>query len=230
MVVIPALNEEASIARVVGEIPSDFISEVIVVDNGSTDGTSAIAREAGATVLREPKRGYGYACMRGIAHAVTQGASIIVFLDGDYSDFPREIPSIVEPIRSEGFDMVIGSRLLGRRERGAMVPHAIAGNRIATFLIGLLWGYWYTDLGPFRAVRSDAMERLAMTDTTYGWTVEMQIRAAMLGLRVKEVPVRYRKRIGRSKISGTLRGALLASAKITWTILRYRFARQPAPR
>jgi glycosyltransferase involved in cell wall biosynthesis len=224
VVIIPAFNEERSIGHVLGSIPRGAVSEIIVVDNGSTDRTSAVARDAGATVLLEPRRGYGHACLRGIAHARTKQPAIVAFLDGDFSDYPEELPLLLAPIEEEGYDLVIGSRMKGEREPGAMLPQAVVGNVIATFLIRLFWGYRFTDLGPFRAVRSGALERMRMNDPTYGWTVDMQIKAARLDLRCTEVPVRYRKRVGDSKVTGTLAGTVKASLKIPYTIFKYLFA------
>ena len=224
VVIIPALDEEASIARVVAEIPRDAADEIVVVDNGSHDRTAEMAAGAGATVLCEPRRGYGHACMKGIAHATGQGAAILAFLDGDYSDFPEDLLDVLRPIRQEGFDMVIGSRMLGEREPGAMLPQGILGNWLATSLIRLFWGERFTDLGPMRAVRSEALERLAMREGAYGWTVEMQVKAARRGLRVTEVPVRYRKRIGSSKVTGTFSGTVRAGARILYVIFRSLFA------
>ena len=223
VVIIPAFNEERSICQVVRSIPRRVVSEIIVVDNGSTDGTARAAREAGATVLEESRRGYGHACLRGIAHARAKRPRIIAFLDGDYSDYPEELPLLLTPIEDEGYDLVIGSRMKGEREPGAMLPQAVVGNVIATLLIRLFWGYSFTDLGPFRAVRYDALERMRMSDPTYGWTVEMQIKAARLGLRCTEVPVRYRKRIGDSKVTGTFAGTVKASLKIPYTIFKHLF-------
>ena len=217
-VIIPAFNEERAIGKVLDEIPPS-IAEIIVVDNGSTDGTTAVAQARGATVVREPIRGYGRACLRGIA--ALQDPDIVVFLDGDYSDFPGEMPSLYEPIAAGHADLVIGSRVLGERERGALLPQARFGNWLATRLIGSLFGVSFTDLGPFRAIGSGALRRLDMRDCDFGWTVEMQVKAARLGLRCAEVPVRYRKRIGTSKISGTVSGSLRAGHKILWTIFRY---------
>lgn len=221
VVIIPALNEEASIGEVVRSLPRTAIREIIVVDNGSTDRTAAVASEAGATVLREERKGYGYACLLGIERAEHQDAEVIAFVDGDLSDYPEELPSILHPILEQGFDMVIGSRMTGERETGAMLPQAVFGNWLATRLIRLFWGYSYTDLGPFRAIRTDALRALKMSDPTYGWTVEMQIKAVKLGLRCTEVPVRYRKRIGTSKVTGTIRGTIGASVKILFTIAKH---------
>ena len=220
-VVIPALDEESSIGHVIRSIPESAASEVIVVNNGSRDRTAEIAHQAGVTVLTEPRRGYGHACLLGIAHAIRNEADIIVFLDGDYSDYPEELPDILRPIIKDGYDMVIGSRMIGRRELGALLPQALFGNWLACFLIRLFWGYRFTDLGPFRAVRVDALQRMKMKDPTYGWTVEMQIKAAKLKLRCTEVPVRYRKRIGSSKVTGTISGTINASVKILYTIFKY---------
>lgn len=223
-IVIPALNEERSIGQVVAALPREHVDEIVVVDNGSMDGTSAVAREAGATVLSELRRGYGYACLTGIAHAMKSNPEVIAFLDGDLSDCPEELPNLLRPIE-EGYDLVIGSRMLGTREPGALLPQAIVGNSVACFLIRLFWGMRFTDLGPFRAVRVDALKRMRMSDPTYGWTVEMQIKAAKLGLRCTEVPVRYRKRVGTSKVTGTLSGTINASVKILSTIFKYLFVK-----
>ena len=226
-VIIPAHNEAGAIAQVIAEIPAGLVCEVIVVDNNSTDDTAAVARAAGATVLREERPGYGYACLAGMAHAFgrpeTERPDIIVFLDGDHSDYPAEMPALLAPILRGAADMVIGSRALGRRERGAMLPQQLFGNWLATRLLHRLYGVRYTDLGPFRAIRTGALQRLDMQDKTYGWTVEMQLKAARQGLRTTEVPVRYRRRIGTSKISGTVRGTLGAGYKILWTIFRHLF-------
>ena len=220
VVIIPALNEEASIGKVLADIPRDGIAEVIVVDNGSSDGTAAAARRAGAAVLTEPRRGYGYACMTGIARATERSVPIIAFLDGDYSDYPEDLNLVLRPIRTEGYDMVIGSRMMGEREPGAMLPQGVFGNWLATSLIRLFWGARFTDLGPMRAIRREALERLRMREPAYGWTVEMQIKAARTGLRSTEVPVRYRKRIGESKVTGTLSGTLKAGTRILFVIAR----------
>ncbi len=217
-VIIPARNEEQSIGRVVGDIPRSRISEIVVVDNGSTDRTADVARSAGATVLSESRAGYGYACLAGIAHVVPSAPRVVVFLDGDYSDYPEELPLVAGPILLGEADVVIGSRTMGKRERGAMLPQAIVGNWLACTLIRLFWGYRFTDLGPFRAVRMNVLRQMRMSDPTYGWTVEMQIKAAKMKLRCVEVPVRYRKRIGSSKVTGTVGGTIKASAKILYTI------------
>ncbi|RAK69745.1 glycosyltransferase family 2 protein [Hymenobacter edaphi] len=224
-VIIPAHNEARSIGPVLRDIPWNWVREVIVVDNASTDDTATPARAGGATVLREDRPGYGYACLRGMAHCYArpphQQPDIIVFLDGDYSDYPEQLPELVRPILDDGVDMVIGSRALGQREPGAMLPQQIFGNWLATTLLRRLYGARFTDLGPFRAIRAEALRRLDMQDQTYGWTVEMQLKAAKQGLRCAEVPVRYRRRIGVSKVSGTVKGTLGAGYKILWTIFRY---------
>jgi glycosyltransferase involved in cell wall biosynthesis len=223
-VVIPALNEEASLPQVLADLPQRWVGEVIVVDNGSTDRTAEVARRSGATVVREPQRGYGAACLRGLAeltHRPGGPPDIVVFLDADYSDHPDKLPELVQPILDDGLDFVLGSRLAGQREAGAMPPQSVWGNRLACFLMWLLFGARYTDLGPFRAVRWNALQRLGMIDRNFGWTVEMQIKAARHGLRTLEIPVPYRKRIGQSKISGTVRGTLLAGSKILYLIAKY---------
>lgn len=221
-VIIPALNEEASIGSVIGHIPGHLVNEVIVVDNGSVDRTKEVAAAHGARVVQEARRGYGYACLKGIQEA--RDPEIVVFLDGDFSDYPEEIESLIEPIRQNRADLVIGSRTLGNRQPGALPPHAMLGNRLASFLIYLFYGFRYTDLGPFRAIRFSSLQELGMADRNFGWTVEMQMKALQKGLRVMEIPVSYRKRIGTSKISGTMSGSIKAGAKIIWTIFKYRFA------
>ncbi len=223
-VIIPALNEEKSIGKVIADIPRELVSEITVADNGSTDGTAGAAAGAGATVLKEAKRGYGYACMKGIEYALSKPPSerpdIIVFLDGDYSDYPEEMRALLKPIIDNELDMVIGSRSRGEREKGALLPQALFGNALATTLIKLLYGARFTDLGPFRAIRFGKLLELGMSDMTYGWTVEMQIKAAKRGLRCGEVPVSYRKRIGDSKVTGTIGGTIKAGCKILWTIFK----------
>ncbi len=221
LVIIPAFNEARSIGRVIGDIPEGLVEEVVVVNNASTDETEANARAAGATVLREPRRGYGHACLRGIAYAREKNPDVVVFLDGDYSDHPEEMTALVAPILRDEADFVVGSRMLGEREPGAMLPQALFGNRLACFLMRLLWGARFTDLGPFRAIRFSDLLALEMEDQTYGWTIEMQIKAVLAGLRTTEAPVSYRKRVGVSKITGTVSGTVKASAKILWTIAKY---------
>jgi glycosyltransferase involved in cell wall biosynthesis len=198
---------------------------VIVVDNGSTDRTAQVARAHGAQVVHEPHRGYGSACLAGMA-ALAPDVTVVAFMDGDGSDDPADLPRLLEPIVRGDADMVLGSRVLGERETGALTPQQRFGNALATVLLRALHGARYSDLGPFRAIRREALDRLGMRDTSFGWTVEMQIKAARHGLRVQEIPVHYRKRrAGQSKISGTLRGTISAGAKITWTIFRYSFGR-----
>ena len=222
-VIIPAYNEQNSIGKVIRDIPAAWVQEVVVVNNNSSDDTVQHAREAGATVLQEPRQGYGFACLRGIEYVSQQAESpdIIVFMDADYSDHPEELPQIVAPIVEDKADLVIGSRALGDRERGSMTFPQVFGNWLATRLLRWLYGAHFTDLGPFRAIRYEALMRLEMKDQTYGWTVEMQLKAAKQGLRCTEVPVRYRQRIGVSKVSGTVKGTLMAGYKIIWTIIKY---------
>ena len=221
-VIIPAFNEEASIGKVIADIPKAGVREIIVVDNGCLDRTAEVARAAGAQVIREERKGYGSACLAGIA--ALNAPEIVVFLDGDYSDFPSEMPLLIQPILAGDADMVIGSRIRGVREKGSLLPQARFGNALATCLIRLLFHVRYTDLGPFRAIRYERLLGMDMQDKTFGWTVEMQVKAAKMGLRVCEVPVSYRKRIGQSKITGTVKGTILAGYKIITTILRYGLA------
>lgn len=223
-VIIPAFNEAASIGRVVADVPPDVAEEVIVVSNGSTDATEEQARVAGATVLREEHKGYGFACLKGMSYIAAKPVGdqpdVVVFLDGDYSDYPEEMPALLAPLQNGQFDLVIGSRATGKRERGAMLPQQVFGNWLATTLIRLLYQTRFTDLGPFRAIRYARLLEMNMQDETYGWTVEMQVKAAKMGLRCTEVPVKYRKRIGVSKVTGTVRGTILAGYKILTTIFR----------
>lgn len=222
IVIIPALNEEKSLPLVIRDIPKDVVSEIIVVDNGSSDKTFLVAQESGATVLKEGRKGYGYACLKGIEFAEEKKPDIIVFLDADYSDYPEDIPHLVKPIIEEDYDMVVGSRILGKREKGAMTPQSFYGNKLGTFLIKHFFGFSFTDLGPFRAIKFDKLIDLNMQDKTYGWTVEMQIKAVKKKYKIREVPVNYRVRIGKSKVSGTLKGTIMASYKILLTIFKYR--------
>ncbi len=219
-VVIPVFNERESLPLVVADVPRERVSEIVVVDNGSTDGTPLVARGLPVRLVREERRGYGSACLAGIAALAPSPPDVVVFLDGDYSDHPEELPRLLKAI-DEGADLVIGSRMLGRREPGALLPQARFGNALACLLIRLLYGHRYTDLGPFRAIRWDGLRRLGMEDPGFGWTAEMQVKALRKGLRVAEVPVSYRHRTGVSKITGTLSGTLKAGGKILWTIARY---------
>lgn len=216
-VIIPALNEELAITEVISAIPN-WVDDLIVVDNGSTDSTAMVARSKGARVVFEPRRGYGFACLAGIN--ALKKTDIVVFLDADFSDYPNEMENLVDPIVDGRAEMVIGSRVLGTRERGALSPQARCGNWLACLLIRLFWRVEYTDLGPFRAITHPGLKRLGMRDINYGWTVEMQIKAAVKGLQGMEVPVSYRKRMGSSKISGTVSGVILAGTKILYTIFK----------
>jgi glycosyltransferase involved in cell wall biosynthesis len=230
-VLIPALDEERALPLVLRDLPRASaagalafrVREIIVVDNGSTDGTADAARAAGATVILEPRRGYGAACLAGLSHLASVPPTAVVFLDADHSDDPAELPDVLAPILRGEADLVIGSRVCGTLEPGALTPLQAFGNRLAGALLRGLFGVRATDLGPFRAIRWEALERLRMRDRDYGWTVEMQARAARAGLRVAEVAVRYRRRAaGRSKVSGTLSGVLGAGWKILFTIARVR--------
>jgi glycosyltransferase involved in cell wall biosynthesis len=223
-VIIPAFNEEKSIALVLGDIPQSAVREVIVCNNASTDNTVEVARQAGATVLTENRKGYGSACLKGITYLKNKPSAeqpdVVVFLDGDYSDHPEQLPDLVRPIGQKGYDLVIGSRALGELEQGAMQPQQVFGNWLATSLIRLFYKYEFTDLGPFRAITWTALQEIDMKDPDFGWTVEMQVKAAKHGLKCTEVPVRYRRRVGVSKVAGTIRGTILAGHKILWTIFK----------
>jgi len=222
--VIPARNEEGAIGKVVAALPRDMVTGAIVVNNGSTDRTADVARAAGAQVVDELTPGYGRACAAGVAAAPE--AEVILFLDGDYSDFPEEAPALLQPILDGVADLVIGSRLRGQRERGALPPHQLFGNWLVSALMRVLYGIPVTDLGPFRAIRADTLRSLGMREMTYGWPTEMLVKAARSGARVTEVPVSYRRRIGKSKISGTVRGTILATYFILGVTLRYAFPRR----
>lgn len=224
VVIIPAYNEENSVGRVIKDIPLNLVREVIVVNNNSNDKTAIVAKSAGATVLDELRQGYGFACLKGIDYLkkMERKPDIVVFLDADYSDHPEELPAIVAPILESDVELVIGSRALGDKERGSMTPQQIFGNWLATKLIKWFYGVIYTDLGPFRAIKYDRLIDLNMCDETYGWTVEMQVKAAKQGLKSIEIPVSYRVRVGKSKISGTIKGTILAGYKIITTIFKYK--------
>lgn len=217
-VIIPAFNEENSIGKVISDIPP-YVDKVIVCNNNSTDNTVNVALSAGADVVNESRRGYGAACLAGIAYSQQFTPDIIVFLDGDYSDYPNEMDKLILPIIDKDVDFVIGSRVRGKKEKGALLPQAIVGNFIACTLIRLFWGVKFSDLGPFRTIRFQKLRDMNMKDTTWGWTVEMQIKAAKMGLKCLEIPVSYRKRIGESKITGTLTGSVKAGWKIIYTIV-----------
>ncbi len=223
-VIIPAYNEEASIGHVINDIPS-IVSEVIVVSNNSTDTTETVAKNAGATVLSEKRKGYGYACLKGMEYVAnqTENTDIIVFLDGDYSDYPEELTKIVAPIINDDYDFVVGARVAETREQGSMTMPQIFGNWLATSLMKLFFKSTFTDLGPFRAIKYEKLLALNMEDKTYGWTVEMQLKALKRKYRYLEVPVNYRNRIGVSKVSGTIKGAIFAGFKILAWIFKYSF-------
>ncbi|MFC1890747.1 glycosyltransferase family 2 protein [Thermodesulfobacteriota bacterium] len=219
-IIIPAYNEAEALPLVLSEVGDDLIDSIVVVDNGSDDGTGRIAAETGAHVVKEPCRGYGAACLKGIDFFRTRPVDIVVFMDADRSVDPGDLPALTEPILRGDADLVIGSRILGEREKGSLVPQARYGNALATTLMRLFFKTDFTDLGPFRAIRFDKLLALEMEDRNFGWTVEMQVKAAKMGLESMEVPVRYRRRVGRSKISGTLSGTLRAGTKILWTIFK----------
>lgn len=224
IVIIPAFNEESSIGLVLKEIPA-FVSQVIVVNNGSTDNTARVAKTYGATVLNQPLKGYGYACLKGLTYLEksTIRPDVIVFIDGDYSDYPSDITRIVQPIVKKDVDLVIGARTKLYRESGSMTIPQVFGNWLATFLMKLFFNSKFTDLGPLRAIKYNKLLALQMKDTTYGWTVEMQLKALKKKYKYEEIPVRYRKRIGVSKVSGTAKGAILAGVKILSWIFKYSF-------
>ncbi len=223
-VIIPAYNEEKSIAKVINDIPS-IVDEIIVISNNSTDKTEVNAAKAGATVLKESRKGYGYACLKGMEYIsnleISQQPDIIVFLDGDYSDYPAQLTELVAPIVDDNIDFVIGSRVKELRETGSMTPQQVFGNWLATFLMKVFFGAKFTDLGPFRAIKYQKLLQLKMEDKTYGWTVEMQLKAIKQHFSYLEVPMKYRNRIGVSKVSGTLKGTIFAGVKILGWIFKY---------
>ena len=218
-IIIPAFNEESSIGLVLDALPQDKIHEIIVVNNNSTDDTARVATAHGARVVEEPQKGYGSACLKGIDEL--NAPDIVVFLDGDFSDFPEEIVELVSPIEKGDADFVLGSRMILTESRRALLPQARYGNRLAVFLIKLFFNYSFTDLGPFRAIRYSSLMAIGMQDIDFGWTVEMQIKAVKNGLRIQELPVKYRERIGVSKITGTVSGTFKAGTKIIYTIFKY---------
>jgi glycosyltransferase involved in cell wall biosynthesis len=219
-VIIPAYNEALSIAKVLQDIP-EMVSEVIVVDNGSTDNTALVAEKAGATVYQEPRKGYGYACLKGLEKCNENPPDIVVFLDGDYSDYPEQLSEIVAPILDQKVDFVVGARVDCLREKGSMTYPQIFGNALATTLMKWFFGARFTDLGPFRAIRYNKLLTLDMSDKTYGWTVEMQLKVLKQKISYQEIPVKYRNRIGVSKVSGTIKGAIFAGVKILYWIFKY---------
>lgn len=223
-VIIPALNEEKSIGSVLNAIPRDLVSEIIVVDNGSTDRTSEVAKHCGARVVSEPIRGYGSACLAGIS-SLNSDCEIVVFVDADFSDFPEDLKHLIKPLVNDEAEMVIGSRTKIKESKSALTSQQVYGNWLATTLVRMFFGHRYSDLGPFRAIKKSSLESLGMIDRNYGWTIEMQIKALQQKLRVAEVPVRYRIRIGQSKISGTVKGTILAGTKIIFTIFKYALKR-----
>lgn len=218
--IIPAYNEEKSIGLVVREIPKHIVSEIIVVNNNSTDATDEQAKLAGAKVLFESYRGYGAACLKGIEYLKNKNCDIVVFMDGDLSDYPEELNLLINPILQNNFDFVVGSRILGKREKGSLPFQSRFGSVVAGLLINLFWKIKYTDLGPFRAIKFEKLLQLNMNDKWYGWTVQMQVRAAKQKLKIIEVPVSYRKRIGKSKVTGTFKGTIMASIIILKTIFK----------
>jgi glycosyltransferase involved in cell wall biosynthesis len=223
-VIIPAFNEQEAVGLVVKDIPKQLVRHIVVVNNASSDRTSEMARSAGAIVVDQPERGYGNACLKGMERVASHQPppDIVVFLDADNSDKPEQMTDVVGPILRNEADFVIGSRAMGQREAGSMMPQQIFGNWLATRLLKHFYGVRYTDLGPFRAVRWPVLQAMEMKDRTFGWTVEMQLKAAKKGLRIAEVSVDYRKRIGFSKVSGTVKGSILAGYKIITTIFKYR--------
>lgn len=223
VVIIPAVNEEESIGKVVEAIPRPLVDTIIVGNNGSKDNTAEVAKKAGAVVVDESRPGYGWACLKGMEYAsqMDEKPDIIVFIDGDFSDYPEEMPNVVAPIIENDIDLVIGSRALGAKEKGSMTFPQRFGNWLATRLMRLFYPVRYTDLGPFRAIKYDALMNLGMSDKTYGWTIEMQLRAAKHKLTYTEVPVNYKRRIGKSKVSGTIKGTILAGYKIIFAIFKY---------
>ncbi len=221
-VIIPAFNEEKSIAKVIAEIP-DFVEEIVVVNNNSTDQTAQVATKAGASVLTEKSKGYGYACLKGIDYLSQKDKTpdILVFLDGDFSDFPQELTKVIQPIIEGRVDFVVGARVKELREKGSLTPQQVFGNWLACFLMKMLYQSSFTDLGPFRAIKWSTLEKLQMSDKTYGWTIEMQLKVLRLKISYQEIPVSYKKRIGVSKVSGTVKGTIFAGVKIIGWIFKH---------
>ncbi|MGE4233096.1 MAG: glycosyltransferase family 2 protein [Bacteriovoracia bacterium] len=228
VVIIPALNEEDSIAKVIEHIPAEYRTHIIVADNGSSDETVQIARGCGAVIAHASQRGYGSACLAGIKEAKKTSPDLYIFLDGDFSDYPEDMTAMVAHLLTNDLDLVIGSRSLGLAEEGSMLPQAVFGNWLSTTLMAWRYGYRFTDLGPFRVIRAKSLEQIQMRDPNFGWTMEMQVKALKYGLKVGEVPVRYRKRIGKSKITGTVKGTILAGVKILWTLAKYSLPHEDA--
>jgi len=224
-VVIPAFNEEQSIDKVILDIPHVPRQNVIVVNNGSTDNTHGVIESTGATALFEPRKGYGWACLKGCAHVAEMKGETIVFMDGDYSDYPEQLTRVIAPIYEQNMELVIGSRALGKREKGSMTVPQEFGNWLSSKLLKIFYKVNYTDLGPFRAIRFDSYEKLEMSDKTYGWTIEMQIKAAQNNMNYCEVSVDYKARIGTSKVSGTIKGAVMAGIKIIFAVFKYKFSK-----
>jgi glycosyltransferase involved in cell wall biosynthesis len=220
-VIIPAYNEQDSIGKVIADIPKDWVRNIIVVSNCSTDKTVENAKNAGAIALEENRKGYGWACLKGMEYSFKNPSDIVVFLDGDYSDYPQELPLVVAPILNDKMDLVIGSRSLGKREKKSMTPQQVFGNWLATRLIRLFYGHQFTDLGPFRAIKTSVLQDLKMEDKTYGWTIEMQLKAVKKKYKCTEVAVNYKQRIGVSKVSGTVKGTVLAGIKIIFAVFKY---------
>jgi len=222
-VIIPAFNEEESIGLVLKDIPKGLVRQVVVANNNSTDNTAKRANEAGAMVVNQPEQGYGAACLMAVEKSLTTSPppDILVFLDADYSDHPEEMPLLLRPILNGEAELVIGSRALGNRQKGSMMPQQVFGNRLATFLMKIMYRSTFTDLGPFRAITRRAYEEIGMVDRNFGWTVEMQVKALKKKIAHTEIPVTYRRRKGVSKVSGTVKGSILAGYKIIYTIFKY---------
>jgi glycosyltransferase involved in cell wall biosynthesis len=225
-VIIPAHNEEESIGKVIQDIPKDLVRNIIVACNCCTDNTFSEVENAGGIALTENRKGYGWACLAGIAYSAQNPPDIVVFMDGDYSDYPAEIQDLIAPILHQQAQLVIGSRVLGKREKGSLTPQQVFGNWLATKLIHLFYGVKFTDLGPFRAIDFETLQALKMSDKTFGWTIEMQIKAVKLKKKCVEVPVNYKKRIGISKVSGTVKGTIMAGYKILFAVFKYKFTQK----